>query len=47
MDGTAVRVEKRKFLVGLSAGIIEYLKAHDTDSFRVAPPSLGATVEIT
>jgi len=27
--------EKRRFLIGLSTGIIEYLKAHDADSFQV------------
>jgi hypothetical protein len=31
-----VRTEKRRFLIGLSTGIIEYLKAHDQDSFKVA-----------
>ena len=30
-----VRKGRREFLIAVSTGIIEYLKAHDTDSFRV------------
>jgi len=47
-DPVYIRTEKRKFLIGLSTGIINYLKAHDADSFlvRVSPEGSGVTAEL-
>lgn len=33
---------RREFLIALSTGIIEYLKAHDDDSFRVGINQVGS-----
>ena len=40
--------EKRRFLIGFATGIINYLKAHDGDSFEItiSPNSLGATAAL-
>ncbi|PYS84963.1 MAG: hypothetical protein DMF67_02945 [Acidobacteria bacterium] len=50
-DPAFFAAEKRKFLIGLSTGIINYLKAHDADSFQItiAPTGSGITagLEIT
>ncbi len=35
-DPAFVVRERRRFLIGLATGIIEYLKAHDNDSFQVS-----------
>lgn len=40
-DPAFLRREKRRFLIGLSTGIIEYLKAHDLDSFQVTVSGAG------
>ncbi len=50
-DQAAMTREKRKFLIGLAKGIIDYLKAHDADSFEItltpAGSGLSAELEIT
>jgi len=43
IDAIELLRNRRKFLIALSQGIIEYLKTHDQDSFQVNVAVTGST----